>query len=66
LLSSNHRITYAKLAFPRKRLCPERILLKPQVSPLRFPGFPFEIGGIAHFMRLSLKKAAHVAIVGAA
>jgi FKBP-type peptidyl-prolyl cis-trans isomerase len=39
---------------------------EPQVPPLRSPGFPVEVGGAGNFMRLSLRKAAHAALAGAA
>jgi hypothetical protein len=39
-----------------------RVKKKPQISPLRSPRFPVYIGGLAEFMRLSLQKAAYVAI----
>jgi hypothetical protein len=46
----------------------ERVFVtkKPQISPLRYPGFPVEVGGLRDFMRLSLMKAAHVVVSGAA
>jgi hypothetical protein len=38
---------------------------KLQIPPLRYPGFLSSLVALANFMRLSLKKAAHAAIVGA-
>jgi hypothetical protein len=37
-----------------------------QLFALRYPGFPVGLVGSAHLMRLSLEKAKHAAIAGAA
>jgi hypothetical protein len=37
-----------------------------QISPLRYPGFPFELSALVHFMRLSLRRVAHAGVSGAA
>jgi hypothetical protein len=39
---------------------------KPQISPLRYPGFPVEVGGVGRHMRLSLKKGAYAVLSSAA
>jgi hypothetical protein len=44
---------------------PERVR-EPQVPPLRYPGFPVEVGALADLMRLSMRKAAHADMSGAA
>jgi len=39
---------------------------KPQVPPLRYPGFPVEVCGVGELHAAFLRKAAHVAMSGAA
>ena len=39
---------------------------KETVAPLRYPGFPVELGALAHFKRLSLMKAAYAVVSSAA
>jgi hypothetical protein len=38
----------------------------PQISPLRSPGFPVENGALMDPVRLSLRRAAYVAVAGIA
>jgi hypothetical protein len=35
---------------------------RPQIPPLRYPGFLLSLGAFADFMRLSLLKAAHAGV----
>ena len=35
---------------------------QPQVPPLRYPGFPVEVGGVGEFHAAFLLKAAHVGV----
>jgi hypothetical protein len=41
-------------------------LREAQTSPLRYPGFPVEVGGVGNIMRLSLRKGAYAVLSGAA
>jgi hypothetical protein len=62
---SSAAVPHGTLTHEGLRVC-VRTKRKPQISPLRYLGFPVEFGGVCDLHAAFLTKAAHVAVSSAA